>query len=91
MKDYENWIKFEAKGSFRLNKVARNILFTYCPFGAGIREELKDNPMYQDMFNRFQIQNQRKIKRLNALYNRYTEKGGEITPALQANREYYDL
>ena len=91
VKDYENWIKFEAKGSFRLNKVARNILFTYCPFGAGIREELKDNPMYQDMFNRFQIQNQRKIKRLNALYNRYTEKGGEITPALQANREYYDL
>ncbi|MGN0169306.1 MAG: cyclic nucleotide-binding domain-containing protein [Lachnospiraceae bacterium] len=91
VKDYENWIKYEAKGSFRLNKVARSILFSYCPFGIRVRKELKENPMFQEQLNRFNIQNQRKVKRLKALYNRYTEKGGVITPALQANMDFYDL
>ena len=41
VKDYQNWIKYESKGSFRLNKVSREILFKYCPFVKGIREGLR--------------------------------------------------
>ena len=91
VKDYENWIKYEANGSFRLNKSARNILFTYCPFGRQIREALGGNPMYQEFFNRFNIQNQKKIKKLTTMYNKYVEKGGEITPELSENIEFYNL
>lgn len=91
VKDYENWIKYEAKGSFRLNKVARGIIFTYCPFSAQIREGLKDNPMFTEHFQRFYVQTQRKLKKLNTLYSRYQEKGGEITPDLQENMDFYSL
>ena len=91
VKDYENWIKYEANGSFRLNKSARNILFTYCPFGRQVREALGGNPMYQEFFNRFNIQNQKKIKKLTTMYNKYVEKGGEITPELSENIEFYNL
>lgn len=91
VKDYENWIKFESKGSFRLNKVARGIIFTYCPFSAQIRTELKDNPMFMEHFQRFNVQTQRKLKKLNTLYARYQEKGGEITPDLQENMDFYQL
>ncbi|SFQ35653.1 Cyclic nucleotide-binding domain-containing protein [Lachnospiraceae bacterium XBB1006] len=91
VKDYENWIKFEAKGSFRLNKVARNIIFTYCPFSAEIRGELRDNPMFQEKFQRYDIQIAKKVKKLNTLYSRYQEKGGEITPDLQENLDFYSL
>lgn len=89
--DYENWIKYEAKGSFRLNKVARNILFTYCPFGGQIRETLKDNPTYQESFKRFDNLNQKSLKRLTALYRKYTDNGGEITPNLEENMNYYEM
>lgn len=89
--DYENWIKFEAKGSFRLNKVARDILFNYCPFSAGIREHLTENPMFQDKLSRYNNQTQKKVKRLTALYSRYESNGGEITPDLQANMDFYSL
>ncbi len=91
VKDYENWIKYESNGSFRLNKVARNILFTYCPFGREIREGLKDNPMYQEQFNRFNIQTQRKVKKLTVIYSKFEEKGGQLTPEMKENMEYYNL
>ncbi|MBO4213822.1 MAG: cyclic nucleotide-binding domain-containing protein [Lachnospiraceae bacterium] len=91
VKDYENWIKFESKGSFRLNKVARNILFNYCPFGQATRDLLKDNPMFQEAFNRFTIQKQRKLKHINTLYNHYQQAGGELTPELIENLNFYEM
>ena len=49
VKDYQNWIKYESRGSYRLNKVSRQILMTYCPFSKELRNELKANPMYQEL------------------------------------------
>ncbi|MFP3155876.1 cyclic nucleotide-binding domain-containing protein [Lachnospiraceae bacterium ZAX-1] len=91
VKDYKNWVKYESKGSFRLNKVARDIIFRYCPFSKEIRKELVINPMYKDMFEKYEIFNQRKIRRVEIFQDRYLKKGGELTPELIADREFYDL
>ena len=91
VKDYQAWITYEAKGSFRLNKVSRDLLFKYCPFSRAIRQELKINPVYQEKFQRHETSNERIKKRLDALYERYRKKGGEITRELQDNRDFYDL
>ena len=91
VKDYQNWINYEAKGSFRLNKVSRELLFKYCPFAKSIRKELQINPMYKEMFDKFNITNERSIRRLEVLYERYQKKGGEITKELQDNRDFYEL
>ena len=32
--DYIMWMRYESGGSPRLNKVSRNILFSYCPFSS---------------------------------------------------------
>lgn len=63
VKDYQNWIKFESKGSYRLNKIAREILITYCPFTKAIREELKSNPMYQTALHKLDVNNAKKVQR----------------------------
>lgn len=91
VKDYQSWINYEAKGSFRVNKVSRDILFRYCPFSKKIRQELKINPMYRDMFEKFEMMADRAAKRLDMLYDRYKKKGGQITKDLQCNREFYNL
>ena len=62
VKDYQCWIKYEAKGSCRLNKVAREIVFTYCPFSKDIRKVLEGNPMYQNLFEKYEIFKQRKLR-----------------------------
>ena len=91
VKDYQSWINYESKGSFRLNKVSRELLFKYCPFSKNIRERLKINPMYQEFFERYDIMNERAKRRIDLLYERYTKKGGEITKELQDNRDFYEL
>lgn len=91
VKDYQNWIKYESKGSFRLNKVSRDIIFRYCPFSKEIRRNLAANPMYRDIFEKFEILKGRKVRHLELWYERYQKKGGEITSELQMNRDFYDL
>lgn len=89
VKDYQNWIKYESKGSFRLNKVSREILVTYCPFSKEIREELKSNPMYQNAWQKYDILITKKIQRIKGVYDKYQKAGGKITDELKDNLEYY--
>lgn len=91
VKDYQSWIKYESKGSFRLNKVARDIIFRYCPFNKEIRKQLIVNPMYREMFEKYEILKERKVRHTELWYDRYQKKGGTITEELQVNRDFYDL
>ena len=91
VKDYINWIKFESKGSFRLNKIARDILIRYCPFIKSIRDELKANPLYQISITKFEADTAKKLQRYNGMYNKYTQAGGEITEELNNNLLFYQM
>lgn len=91
VKDYINWIKYESKGSFRLNKVSRDILIRYCPFVKSIRTELKINPMYQASITRFENENVKKQQRYSGVYNKYIKAGGENTKDLLETISYYDM
>lgn len=91
VKDYECWINYESKGSFRLNKVAREILIVYCPFAKDIRESLKANPMYQVSIPKYERDNAKREQRLVALYEKYQKAGGEITEELEENLQYSRL
>lgn len=91
VKDYQSWVKYESKGSYRLNRVTRDILLTYCPFAKAIREELKTNPMYASALQRFDGSNAKKIQRIQGVYEKYQKAGGKITPELTENLEYYSL
>lgn len=45
--DYEAWVKSEANGSIKMNKVARELLATYCPFEKGLRMKLNAQRPYE--------------------------------------------
>lgn len=91
VKDYENWVKYECNGSFRLNKVAREILIQYCPFTKKIRDSLKSNPVFQNAFAKIERENGKKRQRINALYDKYQKAGGEITPLMKDNLMFYEM
>ncbi len=77
--DYELWIKNESEGAIRLNKVAREMLATYCPFSKGIRENVKNQPMFVDAMNRYNREKLIKVKELD-LRHRAMEKDGISIP-----------
>ncbi|MDE6432936.1 MAG: cyclic nucleotide-binding domain-containing protein [Lachnospiraceae bacterium] len=91
VKDYVNWIKFESRGSFRLNKVSRDILVRYCPFAKGVRKELKSNPLYQNAISKFDVETAKKLQRFNSVYDKYVKAGGEKTKELKENLLFYQL
>lgn len=91
VKDYDNWVKYESKGSYRLNRIARSILIKYCPFAKSLRNELVANPIYQQALTRQELLNTKAVQRIQALYDKYQKAGGAITKELQDNLDYYEL
>ncbi len=91
VRDYQSWIKYESRGSYRLNKVSRAILIRYCPFAKRIREELKSNPMYQSELERYDLLKAKTVQRIRGVYDKYERAGGMITKELEDNMDYYDL
>lgn len=91
IKDYISWIKFESKGSFRLNKISRDILFRYCPFAKALRNELRTNPVYQAAISKFDVETAKKLQRFNSLNDKYIKAGGEITAELKENLLFYQM
>lgn len=89
--DYLSWMKYESQGSFRLNKVARDIFIRYCPFAKEVRQNLASNPLYQTAFNKLDIENKKKEQRLNALYDKYQAAGGTLTADLKENLNFYKM
>lgn len=91
VKDYLNWIKYEAKGGFRLNKYARQIIFGYCPFSKSIRMDLKSNPTFTKAIEIYENKMAQKYNRLQGLYEKYKQSGGEVTPQMMDNLDYYKM
>lgn len=91
VKDYINWIKFEAHGSYRLNKVARDILVRYCPFNKSIRNELRNNPFYQLSMTRFETELTRKQQHYAGVLVKYEKAGGQNIKDLKETALYYDM
>lgn len=87
--DYENWIRYESQGAIKLNKVAREIMFIYCPFSKEIRDKVSVQPAFSEAAGRF---NRERLKKTKEITNRYTsvaKKPGELSPVLQESLNFF--
>ena len=87
--DYEVWIKSEANGAVKLNKVAREMLATYCPFMAPIRAQVEKQPIYEEAFARFERERNKKIHELELRYKAIENKIGELPEELVQTMDFY--
>lgn len=86
--DYSLWILYESNGSPRLNKVARNILFTYCPFSAQVREKLKINPLYRELVEHYDMHMGQKLHRIDNLCQKLRSTGKAVPEEIEREREF---
>ncbi len=68
--DYETWINYESKGILRLNKLARSILFRYCPPPKEMRDALAKQPAFTDLLTKFNNTRAKTSKSLTAKYTK---------------------
>ena len=88
IRDYESWIIYEGAGSPRLNKVARTILFTHCPFSKEIRDKLKANPLYKEMMDRYGVKQSQKIHHMDNLIQKVKNSGAAVPDEIADQRAY---
>ncbi|PYG87259.1 hypothetical protein LY28_02164 [Ruminiclostridium sufflavum DSM 19573] len=86
--DYETWINYESKGILRLNKIARSILFRYCPLPKEIRSNLAKQPAFSDLVIQLNNSWAKTAKSLSAKYSKLF-KDIPLDEDLEANLIYY--
>lgn len=88
--DYHTWIKYESQGLLRLNKVARSIMFKYCPFAAPIRTNLLKHPLYSSLITAFEAERERHSRILRAHYAKICKPDQTVDSILQENLAFYE-
>ena len=86
-----SWILYESKGSSKLNKICREILFQYCPFSKDIREKLRQHPVFQPHIERFDREMEESRKKAKNLESLLIRNKGKITEDLQKYFDYLEL
>ena len=89
IRDYLLWIQLESTASPRLNKIARQIMFTYCPFSREVRQKVQSNPMYGELIRRHDVQCQQHLSHLNKICQKLRNEGTAIPETIEQEVEYY--
>ena len=87
--DYVVWMKNESTGAMKLNKVAREILATYVPFDKSIREQLVQQPAFEDAMARHRRERSKNIRETELRNHALTKNGIELPKELVDTMEYY--
>ncbi|TGK43527.1 Crp/Fnr family transcriptional regulator [Leptospira andrefontaineae] len=87
--DYQLWIKYEAEGVQRLNRVVRGIFYRHIPFARTIREKVSKMPAFGEINNRFVNIRTRKFTELENRYKKYINALGSLPDPLRENMEFY--
>lgn len=90
VRDYIIWVLFEGTGSPRLNKVARRILFTYCPFPASMNGMLEQNPLYSELMSHRKVLSGQRVHHLNVLMQKLRNAGVAIPDTLETEKKFVE-
>ncbi len=90
IRDYVTYIIYEGTGAPRLTRLARNILFTYCPFAKQTREALMGNPLYKEMLDQYMIRNNQQLHKINLLEKRVLNTGNCLPKELILERQFLE-
>lgn len=85
--DYIQHILYETNGSCRLNKVARGLLFTFCPPAKKYRDRLAGNSIYEEGLRRVHISTAQALHRIDVIETKYKSSGTPFPEELSGQRE----
>jgi len=87
--DYEVWMKNESTGAMKLNKVAREIMATYCPFHQRLRAQLAQQPAFEEAMARQKREHARKLRETELRHHALTKNGVRLPKELLDTMAYY--
>ena len=89
--EYEMFLKNEAAGMARLNKVSREILFKYCTFAEATREALSSNPQYTQLISQWMTTQKSQLQTLNFMQLKIKRLSGEVPEEVLREVAYWQM
>lgn len=86
IRDYIDYVTFEGIGSIRMNKLARYILFNYCPFAKTVRENMSTNPLYTEIIERYNNKSKQALHLNDIIMQRMTNSKIEVPMEMKEHR-----
>ncbi len=90
VRDYMTWVTFESAGSPRLNKIARGILFTYCPFRKEVRASLASNPLYKELSDKYEFKAKQHLHRYQLIEQKLKNSNTPLPSELKKEIKYIE-
>lgn len=87
--DYETWVKSESNGSMKMNKVAREIIATYCPFEKSLRAKLGAQRPYEIAMARSQRTALKKKQELDLRIRAIQKEKAEVPEEIMEAYRFY--
>lgn len=87
--DYEFWIKSESNGSMKMNKVAREIMATYCPFAKPLREKLGVQRPYEIAMARHGRTCQKKKQEFDLRIRAIQKESADVPEEIMTTYKFY--
>lgn len=90
VRDYITWVMFEGTGSPRLNKLARSIFVTYCPFPYDLRQKIAANPLFKSLIERYEIKLSQKLHHFDNVIQKMNASNIEVPQELSDTRNFLE-
>ncbi len=87
-KDYVDWIQREASGAMKLSRVARTIMFTYCPLANDVYKGLEAQTVYAEAAKKYIRDNRAERKSVELLIHKFEREGMEVPEEIRQTLEY---
>ncbi len=87
--DYELWISYEAMGAIKLNKPVREMMATYCPFSKEIREQIRQQPLFEEAMARYYREKQKRVREIEGRHRLLQKENIEPPQELLDTLNYY--
>ena len=89
--EYELYMKHEANGMSRLNKIAREILFKYCTFSKKYRDALATNPKFSSLVARWSSKRAAKEQSIGFIQLKFEKASKPVPEEILQELEYVKL
>ena len=90
VRDYITWVLYEGTGSPRLNKIARTIMSTYCPFPKELRTKMGANPMFKEIIDHYEVKTAQKLHHLDNVIQKLNSLGIPVPKEITEHRAYIE-
>ena len=89
--DYQVWVNYEYEGRLRMNPVAREIFYRFCPFPLAVRKDMATKPLFSDLDMKYINRIRKDILRAETRKKRFENGNVEVPEDLKKYLKFLNM